>query len=173
VPRLKIPGSILTSCSVYVAFPKIVQGKLDDAVLTIEGIRVTQPQSNSVYTEINSTIRSGGGIQATIEGFNATLYLEDKLPHTPFAYIQMPETSSAELQTVNVSQLLTITDMQAYTDYNTWALLNKTFRMTVSGETYVHVGKFPAYKVNFQKTVNVTGRFLITLDTLHLLTTQV
>jgi hypothetical protein len=116
-----------------------------------------QSKPLSVYTSINSTISSNSGLSANFDGFNASLYLEDKLPHTPFAYLQMPPTSAASAVAVNVSQLLNIYDLQAYTDYNTWYLLNETFRMTISGTTKVHIGALPAYNVNFQKTVTLTG----------------
>jgi len=142
---------------IYAIIPKVAQSKLNDAVLTIEGLRVTQTQTNSVYTEINSTISSNSGISANFDGFNASLYLEDKQPQTPFAYLQMPATTAGSAVAVNVSQLLNIYDAQAYADYNTWYLLNETFRMTITGTTKVHIGSLPAYNVNFAKTVNVTG----------------
>jgi hypothetical protein len=140
-----------------VAIPRTIQGKIDDAVVTVQGISVTQPKANSVHMEMNSTITSGGGVSATIESFNASLYLEDKAGHPVFAYIQMPETTADKVVTANISQTLNIYDAQAYADYNTWYLINETFRVTIDGETYVHVKGLKKTKVNFHKTVTLTG----------------
>jgi len=140
-----------------VALPKMIQDKINESELSIDSLSVTQTQTNSVYTEINSTIKSSSSIHATIDGFNASLYLEDKLPHTPFAFIQMPETTAQPVTLVSIKQTLQITNMEAYTDYNTWFMLNDTFRMTVSGETYVRVKGLKAQRVDFLKTVTLKG----------------
>jgi len=142
---------------VLVAIPNYIQRQINKSQLSVDGIAITQTQTSSVWTAINSTIRTSTSTKASIEGFNASLYLEDKLPHTPFAYLQMPETSSKKVQAVNISQHLDLFDAQAYTDFNTWYLLNESFRMTIAGETYVHVSGLKKTKVNYKKTVTLIG----------------
>jgi hypothetical protein len=151
-------GVLAISLPVFlVAVPKMIQDKVNDAVLEMQGLRVTDPKADSVYIEINSTLAMDASISATVDGFNASLYLEDKTPHTPFAYVQMPSTQSASLISINVSQTIQITDMQAFADYNTWFLMNESFRMTLSGNTYVHVKGLRAAPISFAKTITVTG----------------
>ena len=109
---------------------------------------------------INSTITSSGGFSAVISGFVGQMYLEDLPAHTPFAAINFPETNSDAFQVVNVSQFVPITDMDAFTTFNTWLLHNDTLRVTVSGDTFIRVsGISKEFPVTFQKTIEMPGTF--------------
>jgi hypothetical protein len=141
-----------------VAIPHVAQQKIDDAHLSLDGINVSNTQTQNLTLAINSTITSDGSIHATIDGFQGVMYLEDLEGHTPFANINFPQTTSDALQTVNITQPLPINDVHALTVFNTWLLVNETLNVTVSGDTNVHVsGIDRAYGVHFQKTVNMPG----------------
>ncbi|KAK3985690.1 hypothetical protein QBC44DRAFT_153479 [Cladorrhinum sp. PSN332] len=143
---------------ILVAVPKLAQHKLDEAELTLDGIEVTNTKSNSMTMSINSTIRSDGKVKANIEPFVGAMYLEDRLPHTPFAKINFPATTADALQTVNVTQELEIHDPEALTIFNQWLLANETLRVTVEGETRVRVkGIARNYPVTFKKTIEMPG----------------
>ena len=146
--------------SIFVGVPHIAQSKINDATLTIQGIHVTNTQSQNFTMAINSTITSSGGFSAVISGFVGQMYLEDLPAHTPFAAINFPQTTSDAFQVVNVSQFVPITDMDAFTTFNTWLLHNDTLRVTVSGDTFIHVsGIGKAFPVTFQKTIEMPGKF--------------
>ena len=107
---------------------------------------------------INSTIRSDGKVHAKIAPFVGMMYLEDLEPHTPFASLNFPATTSEKFQVVNVSQLLEITDLKALTTFNTWLLTNETLRITIKGDTHVRVkGIAKDYPVTFKKTLTTPG----------------
>lgn len=143
---------------IFVAVPKIAQSKINAAELSIDGIFATGTQSQNYTMSINSTIRTDGSVQATIEGFTGVMYLEDLEPHTPFAEIGFPQTTSDALQTVNVSQFIPITNMAAFTTFNTWLLKNDSLRVTITGDTTVYIrGLSKGYSVNFKKTVSLPG----------------
>lgn len=141
-----------------VGIPRIIQHKVDAAVLTVDGISVLNSRTDAVTISINSSVSSSNSIHATIDAFTAIMYLEDQLPHTPFATLQMPQTETG-LSIVNITQELSTVGetAQAYLDYNAALLWNETVRMTVKGETYVHVKGLKAAKVNFEKTVTLPG----------------
>lgn len=105
---------------------------------------------------INSSVSSSDSIPATIDGFSAQMYLEDKLPHTPFATLEMPETKTG-LALVNTTQEISGTSLQPFIDFNSWYLWNESFPVTVEGETHVHVKGLKATKVSFKKTVTLKG----------------
>jgi hypothetical protein len=152
-------GVLTARDSLLVAVPKIAQSKLDDAELTLDGVVITNSQTNNLTMSINSTIRSDGKVHAKIDPFVGEMYLEDLLPHTPFAALNFPATTSDKLQIVNVSQTLQITDLKALTTFNTWLLTNETLRITIRGETHVRVkGISRAYPVTFKKTLTTNGR---------------
>lgn len=69
----------------------------------------------------------------------------------------MPQVHSSKVSVVNTSQEITIANQKAFADYNSWYLLNDTFRVTIDGWTHVHVSGLPSTKVHFVKTVNLTG----------------
>lgn len=140
--------------------PKIAQSKLDAAKLTVQGISITKTQSEAYLVGINSTIESDGKFQATIDGFHGSMYLEDLQPHTPFCAVDFPQTTSAAIQVVNVSQPIQIQDMAAFTTFNTWLLNNETLRVTMTGDTHIRLsGISKAFPVTFKKTVTLNGMF--------------
>lgn len=157
-PSGPIPINFLTRYSIYVALPKIVKHNINNSKLTIQGFSITNTETNSYQLAINSTVTTGSSQSATIESFNASLYLTDKFPQTPFAFIEMPEIHSKKTIPVNITQAMTITNQQAVADFASWYLLNSTLNVTVDGWTHVQVGKLPKVKVHFNKTVNLIGR---------------
>lgn len=107
---------------------------------------------------VNSTITTDGSTHAEIDAFTGVMYLEDLEPHEAFASIDFPETTSAKLTTVNVSQTVEVTNMEAFITFNTWLLANESLRLTVEGDTKVHVkGISRGFGVTFKKTVDLKG----------------
>lgn len=149
---------IVVPVIILVAVPKIAQSKVNEAELEIQGVNVLQTEENSYLMEINSTITTDGKIHAHIDGFEGNMYLEDFEPHTPFATLQFPDTTSDKHQVVNISQRLEITDMEAFTRFNVWFHANETVRITIDGKTKVKPrGLTRKYDVDFKKTLEVKG----------------
>lgn len=107
---------------------------------------------------VNSTITTDGSVHAEIDGFTGVMYLEDLEGHEPFASIDFPDTTSAKLTTVNVSQTVEVTNMEAFTTFNTWLLANESLKLTIEGDTNVHLkGISRGFGVTFKKTVDLKG----------------
>ena len=138
--------------------PKIAQSKIDDAKLNIESIIISNVEAESYNMAVDSTITTDGKIHAEIDGFTGVMYLEDNKPHEPFASIDFPDTTSAKLTRVKVSQAVEVTNMEAFTTFNTWLLANETLKLTIEGDTKVKVkGLSKKYGVTFKKTVDLKG----------------
>ncbi|KAL8417483.1 hypothetical protein RB594_001232 [Gaeumannomyces avenae] len=149
---------ILVPVLILVAVPKIAQKKIDEAQLEIRAFSALNTQSDNFTLRIDSVIRTDGSVHATIAGFEGVMYLEDWAPQRPFARVHFPETTSDAYQEVRIEQLTPIDDMDAFTVYNTWLLINETLRVTVRGDTTVRVrGIDRAYPVLFKKTITVPG----------------
>lgn len=150
---------VLAVCLIiFVGVPKIAQGKVNDAELQIDSIVASNTQENNFTMSVNSTIRLSSSTSATIDGFEGVMYLEDFDPPTPFARLAFPQTTGDSMQVVNISQFTPITDLDAFTRFNTWLLLNDSIRVTIEGDTKIHVkGLSRAYPINFKKTVTLTG----------------
>ncbi|KAK4127041.1 hypothetical protein N657DRAFT_187789 [Parathielavia appendiculata] len=149
---------IVVPVVLLVGVPKIAQQKLDDAELIFDGLLAVNTQTQNLTMSINSTIKTDGSVHADINAFPGAMYLEDYQPHTPFATLNFPPTTADALQTVNVTQFLPIENLEALTRYNTWLLANETLRVTVQGDTHVHVrGISRAYPITFKKTLTMNG----------------
>ncbi|OTB07603.1 hypothetical protein M426DRAFT_241027 [Hypoxylon sp. CI-4A] len=136
----------------------MAQHKLDQATLTIDGIVITDVQTNSLHMAINSTIMTDGSAHATIDGFEGTMYLADVDPPLAFAKINFPETTSDSIQTVNISQQIPVFDLRAFTTFNENLIKQESVNVLVKGDTHIHVrGISRAYGVTFSKTVSLTG----------------
>lgn len=145
-----------TAISVLVGFPRIIQDKVNSSTLSIDGISVTNTKTDTVLVSINSSVSSSNSIPAVIDGFDAIMYLEDKLPHTPIMTLKMPETKTG-LAIVNISQEISGASKQPFIDFNSWYLWNSSLAVTIEGETLVHVKGLKAAKVTFKKTVTLVG----------------
>jgi flagellar basal body-associated protein FliL len=154
---------VLVVCLIiFVAVPKIAQSKVNDSELEIDGVNIINTESDSYTMEINSTIRTDGSIHAEIDGFTGELYLEDSANRVPFATIDFPATSAKKEEQVNVSQSITITNMDAFIEYNIWFVNNETLKLTVEGKTKVKPsGLSRKYEVDFKKTLDVTALNLL------------
>ena len=144
--------------SIFVGIPRIAQQTVDAATLTIDGITMSNTQSENYTMAINSTIHISSSFTATLDGFTGQLYLEDVEPHTPFASLDFPPTTSAAEQVVNVTQFTPITNMAAFTEFNIWLLANDSVRVTVAGDTFVRLsGISKSFPISFTKTVTIPG----------------
>lgn len=149
---------IIVPTVLLVAVPKIAQQKLNSAKLTIDGITVTNTQTDSLVMAINSTIEADDSVHATIDAFEGTMYLADVDPPLAFAQIEFPETTSASRQAVNASQEIQISDIDAFTTFNKALLAKESVMVQVKGDTHIHVsGISRAYSVTFDKTVTLKG----------------
>ncbi|KAI1203903.1 hypothetical protein F5X97DRAFT_337792 [Nemania serpens] len=149
---------IVVPSVLLVAVPKLAQQKLNQAKLTIDGIAITDTKIGSLRMAINSTIKSDDSVHATVDAFEGTLYLADVDPPLAFARIDFPQTTSSSLQAVNVSQEIQISDLGAFTAFNTALLSNDSVSVQVKGDTHIHVrGISRAYSATFDKTVTVKG----------------
>lgn len=149
--------SLLTSpVRIFVGVPRIAQSRIDKAELSIQGIILSQAQSDNYTMSINSTIKADSSISAVIDPFDAVMYLEDWAPQTPYARVSFPQTTSAAETAVNLTQFTEILDVDAFTVFNTWFLKNESLNLSVEGDTHVKVsGISRKWPVHFKKTINI------------------
>ncbi|KAI1131275.1 hypothetical protein F5Y10DRAFT_233756 [Nemania abortiva] len=155
---LVVATVVIVPSVLLVAVPRSAQQRLNAAKLAIDGIAITNTQTDSLAIAINSTIRADDSVHATVDPFQGTLYLADVDPPLAFAQIDFPQTSSSSLQTVNISQEMQVLDIGALTAFNTALLSNETLSVQVKGDTHIHVrGISRAYSATFDKTMTLNG----------------
>lgn len=140
------------------AIPKIAQSRVNGAKLTVQGIQLSQTQADNFTLSINSTIEADDSIHAVIDPFVGKMYLEDWPPQTPFALVNFPQTTSASMTAVNITQFTPVADLHAFTVFNQWFLTNETLRLSVEGDTKLKVnGISRKYDVKFKKTIEIVA----------------
>lgn len=143
---------------IFVAVPKIAQDKINQAQLEVTGISVSNSQSQNFTMGISSIIRTDGSVHAQIDAFEGDMFLTDLPQRRPFVRVKFPATDSSAYQEVKVDQFTPITDMEAFTTFNTWLMANESLRVTVEGTTFVQVrGLSNKYSVKFSKIVTMPG----------------
>ncbi|KAH7197368.1 uncharacterized protein B0J16DRAFT_17859 [Fusarium flagelliforme] len=149
---------IVVPVIILVAVPKIAQSKINEAELEIQSVQILETEPDAYLMKIDSSITTDGKIHASVDPFEAEMYLEDWPAHVPFAIVNMPETNSNKHQVVNVTQNVKIADMEEFTRFNVWFHNNETLRVTVNGKTKVKPSGLPRkYDVTFKKTIELKG----------------
>ncbi|KAI0970304.1 hypothetical protein F4678DRAFT_136304 [Xylaria arbuscula] len=149
---------IVVPSVLLVAVPRMAQQRVNQSRLRIDGITITNTQTDSLLMAINSTIEANDSVHATLDPFEGTLYLVDVDPPLAFVQIDFPQTSSSAVQGVNVSQEIHITDQSAFTTFNQALLSSESVRVRVRGDTHIHIrGISRTYPVRFDKTVTLKG----------------
>lgn len=153
---------VLVVCLIiFVAVPKIAQDKVNGSELDIQGVHILETESDGYRMEINSTVKSDGKVKAKVSAFTGTMYLEDHPDRPAFATLEFPQTTSDKHQEVNISQAVTISDMEAFTIFNIWFTNNETLRIGVEGKTKVEPnGLARKYDVDFKKSMEIKGLHL-------------
>ncbi|KHN99907.1 uncharacterized protein MAM_01831 [Metarhizium album ARSEF 1941] len=139
---------------IFVGVKNIAQAKINDADLKIQGVNILNSAPNRFLMQINSTIRTDGTVKADIDPFVGNLSLRDVPGARPFVKLQFPSTNANKFQTVNISQEVDITDMEAFAEFNRAFFQNETLRVAISGKTKVQpAGLSKKYDVDFYKVV--------------------
>lgn len=147
---------VLILTSIFVAIPKIAQSRVNGATLKIQGIQLSQTQADNYTLAINATIQADDSIHAVIDAFDGVMYLEDWPPQTPFARIAFPSVTSAAMTAINISQFTEILDLNAFTVFNEYFLVNESINVSVEGDSMIKVaGVNRKYPVTFKKTINM------------------
>lgn len=157
-PHAKIRSLTNGECRIFVAVPKMIQSRINKAKLSIQGLKITQTQSQNFTMAINGTVEADSSVYAVIDSFEGKMYLEDWAPQTPFVSVTFPQTTSASETAVNITQFTEILDLDAFTIFNEWLLTNSSLNVSVEGKTHVKIsGISHKYPINFKKTLNIAG----------------
>lgn len=143
---------------IFVGVKNIAQAKINDADLRIQSVNILNSEPNKFLMEINSTISTDGTVKADIDPFIGNLTLRDIPDAKPFVQLNFPKTNANKFQTVNISQTVEISDMEAFAQFNKYFFQNETLRVAIDGKTKVQpAGLSKKYDVDFHKVVTFKG----------------
>ena len=139
----------------YVAFPRIAQHGINQSVLTINSLELSNPTSNSFHLTQKSTITNNSPYHPQLDAFNASLSLRGSTD--PYAYVELPHLHATQSGTNVIDQDVTIADLAAFTAYNVAVLNDATVQVDVNGTTTLHEMKFPDTNVAYNTTTTLNG----------------
>ncbi|KAG6023598.1 hypothetical protein E4U41_001976 [Claviceps citrina] len=143
---------------IFVGVKNIAQSKINSADLDVQGVNIIDSRPDRFLMQINSTIRTDGTVKADIDPFIGNFTLLDVPDARPFAQLQFPSTNSNKFQTVNISQEVTITDLEALDQFNREFFEKETIRVSIHGKTKVQPAALSKkYDVDFYKVVEFKG----------------
>lgn len=140
---------------VYVGYPKIAQGDVNDSTLTITQMTITDPAPDSLHLNLTQVIGSHSHYHPWFDEFDANVTLLGSA--TPFAVLQIPRVQSKDGAVVRVDQRLQLDNVSAFGEYSKAVMLNEEVNLNVYGRPKMREGKLPKITVTYNKTVTMKG----------------
>ena len=122
----------------------------------MQSLILSNPTPDSFHLVQTSVIGNGSPYHPDLDAFNASLSLDGR---APYAYIEVPAVHAKPQATTVVDQDVTITDLDAFIDYNINVLQNEEVKLDVKGRTALHEMSFPTTHVDYEKTATMKGSY--------------
>ncbi|KAL8928815.1 MAG: hypothetical protein Q9208_001593 [Pyrenodesmia sp. 3 TL-2023] len=142
---------------IYVAVPRISQDGVNDSILEIQSLTLSNPTATSFHLEQDALLTNHNKYHPRLDAFNASLSVGGAEEEKPYAYIQLPAVHATETTTTHIDQVVQITDMDAFVDYNTQLLTKESVDLVIKGRTKLHQGRLPVITVDYHKTITMKG----------------
>lgn len=153
-----ISGCLMTDTAirVYVGYPRIAQGDVNDSSLTITQMTITDPAPDSLHLNQSQVIGSRSRYHPWFDEFDANVTLLGSA--TPFAVLQIPRVQSKDGTVVRIDQRLQLGNVSAFGEYARAVMLNEEVTLNVYGRPKLREGKLPKITVTYNKTVTMKGK---------------
>jgi hypothetical protein len=115
---------------------------------------MSNPSETGFHLHQVSTLTNGAAYHPQLDAFNASVSLQGQ---NPYAYITLPAVVAAASASVIIDQDVTISNLEAFTNYTVALLNDAQVTMEVQGSTGLHEMKFPETTVNYDKTPTING----------------
>ncbi|KAE8353018.1 hypothetical protein BDV28DRAFT_115330 [Aspergillus coremiiformis] len=140
---------------VYVGYPNIAQGNIDDSALEVKSMVISDPTPNSFHVNQTQIVKTKSIFHPTIYSFNASVGLLGAA--APFATVTIPQLKSRDGEEVLVDQRLDLTDVSAFGDFATAAIQNEYLYVNVYGKPELRQRGLPKITVAYNKTATMKG----------------
>ena len=138
--------------------PHLAQTGVNAATLDVVSMALTNPTPNSFDLYQDSILHSASAFHPFIEGFNASLFLEDTEPNiVPMAYLQVPATQSAAALPLILNQTVQIANMDQFSKYANLVLTSKEYRLAIRGRPLLRQPGFAGTYVDFNQVLTLKG----------------
>lgn len=139
---------------IYVAIPKKAQKDLNSSTLEVTSQEVTSPRPDGIHLKLVSVAKSTSSFHPVIEGFKASLSLENK---DPFIVIDVPETKAEASTDIVVEQDLKFASLERFVEYNKVVMGSESFSVFLTGKTRIRQSGLQPISVDYRKKVTMKG----------------
>ncbi|KAE8371715.1 hypothetical protein BDV26DRAFT_120434 [Aspergillus bertholletiae] len=145
---------VVTLPVVYVGYPNIAQGDINDSTLEVKSMAITEPTPDSFHVDQLQVIGTHSIFHPTIYSFNASVGL---LGAAPFGIATIPQLKSRDGVEVHVDQKLDLTDASAFGDFAVAVMQNEYVDLNVYGRADLKQGSLPRITVTYNHTAHMKG----------------
>ncbi|KAK9590685.1 hypothetical protein V6Z92_003782 [Aspergillus fumigatus] len=143
---------VVTLPLVYVGYPNIAQGDINDSTLEIKEMIISDPKPDSFYLDQTQVIGSHSMFHPTIYAFDAAVSL---LGAATFATVKVPQVKANDGTVVHISQTLDLSDVGAFGGFATAVMQNEEIKLNIYGKPDLKQGGLPKIDVTYNKTVTM------------------
>ncbi|KAK2807523.1 hypothetical protein FQN50_005391 [Emmonsiellopsis sp. PD_5] len=141
---------------VFVYYPKLAQEQINDSVLEITGMKITNPTPEGFDLEVHQIIHTTSKYHPVLDSFDADLSLAETLDK-PFFSLTVPSIKAHDGVKVDIKQNIKLQDLDAFTAYSIATLKEESLDVAITGETGLREGALPKTTVQYDKTINMKG----------------
>ncbi|KAE8358894.1 hypothetical protein BDV27DRAFT_60921 [Aspergillus caelatus] len=139
---------------VYVGYPNIAQGDINDSKLEVKSMTISEPTPNSFHVNQEQVIWTDSMYHPTIYSFNASVGL---LGAAPFGIATIPQLKATDGVEVHVDQRLDLTDVSAFGDFAIAAMQNEYLGLNVYGKPDLKQSGLHKISVTYNHTATMKG----------------
>ncbi|KAF7119204.1 hypothetical protein CNMCM5793_008949 [Aspergillus hiratsukae] len=144
---------VVTLPLVYVGYPNIAQGDINDSTLEIKEMIISDPTPTSFFLNQIQVIGSDSMFHPTIYAFDAAVSLLGAA--SAFATVRVPQVKANDGTVVNISQSLDLSDVGAFGGFATAVMQNEEIKLNIYGKPDLKQGGLPKIGVTYNKTVTM------------------
>ena len=127
---------------------------MDDATIEVTDLQALDPTPTSFHFVQQSLSHSYNMYHPFLEAFNGSLALAGS---APYCLVELAAITSGTSVPAPIDQIVQITDLQAFTDYNTALFSSESIQVRVNGSTWLHEMALPATYVHYDKMASLKG----------------
>jgi hypothetical protein len=143
------------SDSVYVGYPRIAQGDINDSTLDVTSMEISDPSPDGFHLNQKQVIGSGSAFKPKLFSFDADVSL---LGSSKFAVVTVPEVQGRDGYVVDIDQWVDLSSVEDFEAFSTAVMMNEEFKLNIYGEPRLKLGALPTIDIDYNKTITMKGK---------------
>lgn len=139
---------------VYVGYPRIAQGDINDSTLDVTSMEISDPSPDGFHLNQKQVIGSGSTFKPKLFSFDADVSL---LGSSKFAMVTVPEVQGRDGYVVDIDQWVDLSSVEDFEAFSIAVMMNEEFKLNIYGEPRLKLGALPTIDIDYNKTITMKG----------------